>query len=67
MSRKTASVDEFAKWVRSITPKVDVLINNAGGAMGLDKVAEAKDSDWEFMMQTNVLGVLRMIAPCCLR
>jgi len=57
---QTASVDEFAKWVRSITPKVDVLINNAGGAMGLDKVAEAKDSDWEFMMQTNVLGVLRM-------
>src|SRR3954463_12172575 len=57
---QTSSVEEFAKWVRGLTPKVDVLINNAGGAMGLDKVAEAKDSDWEFMMQTNVLGVLRM-------
>jgi len=57
---QTSSVEEFARWVRSQTNKVDVLINNAGGAMGLDKVAEAKDADWEFMMQTNVLGVLRM-------
>src|SRR4051794_9301094 len=57
---QTASVDEFAKWIRSQTQKVDVLINNAGGAMGLDKVADGKDADWEFMMQTNVLGVLRM-------
>jgi len=57
---QTGSVEDFAKWVRTHTDKVDVLINNAGGAMGLDKVAEAKDADWEFMMQTNVLGVLRM-------
>src|SRR6185436_11895099 len=57
---KTSAVEDFGKWVRSKTDKVDVLINNAGGAMGLDKVADAKDSDWEFMMQTNVLGVLRM-------
>jgi 3-hydroxy acid dehydrogenase/malonic semialdehyde reductase len=57
---QTSSVDEFARWVRAQSPKVDVLINNAGGAMGLDKVADGKDADWEFMMQTNVLGVLRM-------
>ena len=57
---QTSSVNDFAKWVQSLAPKVDVLINNAGGAMGLDKVAEGKDADWEFMMQTNVLGVLRM-------
>ena len=37
-----------------------VLINNAGGALGLEPVAEGKDEDWETMMQTNVLGVLRM-------
>src|SRR6267378_6507208 len=57
---QTSNVEDFAKWVRTHTERVDVLINNAGGAMGLDKVAEAKDADWEFMMQTNVLGVLRM-------
>lgn len=37
-----------------------VLINNAGGAHGVDTVAEGKDADWETMLQTNVLGVLRM-------
>jgi len=56
----TQSVEEFTKWTRTFTDRVDVLINNAGGAKGLDKVAEAKDEDWEFMMETNVLGVLRV-------
>jgi 3-hydroxy acid dehydrogenase / malonic semialdehyde reductase len=56
----TASVNAFADFARKHTDKIDVLINNAGGAKGLDKVADAKDEDWEFMMQTNVLGVLRM-------
>lgn len=60
----TASTDEFAKWARSLTEKVDVLINNAGGAKGLETVAQGKDDDWEFMMQTNVLGVLRMTRAC---
>jgi 3-hydroxy acid dehydrogenase/malonic semialdehyde reductase len=41
-------------------PGIDVLINNAGGAQGLDTVAEGRDADWETMMQTNVLGLLRM-------
>ncbi|MCI0745530.1 MAG: SDR family NAD(P)-dependent oxidoreductase [Verrucomicrobia subdivision 3 bacterium] len=60
----TDSVEAFAKWSRTHTDKIDVLVNNAGGAMGLDKVADAKDEDWEFMMQTNVLGVLRMTRAC---
>lgn len=37
-----------------------VLINNAGGAHGVETVAEGKDSDWEAMIQSNVLGVLRV-------
>ena len=57
---QTGSVDNFAKWVRGFTDKVDVLINNAGGAHGLEPVAEGRDADWEAMMQINVLGVLRM-------
>src|ERR1041384_6307065 len=36
----TTSVNAFAEWVRTLTNKVDVLINNAGGAKGLDKVAD---------------------------
>jgi len=56
----TPSVNAFADFARKHTDKLDVLINNAGGAKGLDKVADGKDEDWEFMMQTNVLGVLRV-------
>lgn len=56
----TASVNEFAKWVAEQTPKIDFLVNNAGGAHGMDTVETGKDEDWETMMQINVLSVLRM-------
>ena len=56
----TKSVDAFIQWSRGFTPKLDVLINNAGGAHGIDTVAEGKDEDWEAMLQVNVLGVARM-------
>ncbi len=56
----TESVEAFMAWARGLTGQLDVLVNNAGGAKGADKLADAKDEDWEFMMQTNVLGVLRM-------
>jgi NADP-dependent 3-hydroxy acid dehydrogenase YdfG len=57
---QTASADAFLAWARSKTDRLDVLLNNAGGAHGLDTVAQGKDQDWEAMMQTNVLGVLRV-------
>lgn len=37
---------------------VDVLINNAGLALGLSPAWEAKMSDWDTMVATNVSGVL---------
>jgi NADP-dependent 3-hydroxy acid dehydrogenase YdfG len=67
---KTASVEAFIAWAKSKilepgrqTPDpagLHVLINNAGGAHGLDTIVEGKDADWEAMIQSNVLGVLRM-------
>ena len=57
---QTPSVEGFVKWSSEFTPLIDVHINNAGGAQGMETVAEGKDEDWETMMQTNVLGVLRM-------
>jgi 3-hydroxy acid dehydrogenase / malonic semialdehyde reductase len=57
----TPSVNSFAQFAKTHTTRVDVLINNAGGAHGLEPVAEGKDEDWETMMQVNVLGVLRMV------
>ncbi|TDV46949.1 SDR family NAD(P)-dependent oxidoreductase [Actinophytocola oryzae] len=37
-----------------------VLVNNAGGAMGLAKVADADEDHWRWMWETNVLGTLRL-------
>jgi len=41
-------------------PRVDVLVNNAGGAKGLDPVADANLEHWRWMWETNVLGTLRV-------
>lgn len=40
--------------------RLDLLVNNAGGAKGLDAVAEANIEDWKWMYDTNVLGTLRV-------
>ncbi|ABG93891.1 MULTISPECIES: SDR family NAD(P)-dependent oxidoreductase [Rhodococcus] len=50
------SVDAFS----AVLPRVDVLVNNAGGAKGLATVAEADLDDWRWMWETNVLGTLRI-------
>ena len=41
-------------------PEVSVLVNNAGGALGLEPVAEADEENWRQMYETNVLGVMRV-------
>jgi NADP-dependent 3-hydroxy acid dehydrogenase YdfG len=40
--------------------RVDVLVNNAGGARGLEPVAEADLDNWRWMWEANVLGTLRV-------
>ena len=40
--------------------RVDVLVNNAGGARGLELVADANFEHWRWMWETNVLGTLRV-------
>ena len=64
---RTDSVENFIAWAKGKIGKrnaecgnLHVLINNAGGAHGLDTVAAGKDADWETMFQTNVLGLLRV-------
>jgi NADP-dependent 3-hydroxy acid dehydrogenase YdfG len=56
----TPSVETFMKFARKYTHRLDVLINNAGGAHGLDHVTQARDEDWEAMFQSNVFGLLRV-------
>jgi NADP-dependent 3-hydroxy acid dehydrogenase YdfG len=46
--------------------RINVLINNAGLALGLEPAQEAKMSDWETMVDTNIKGLLyctRAILP----
>ena len=39
---------------------MDVLINNAGLALGLEKEYEGDPTDWEIMIDTNIKGLLTM-------
>jgi NADP-dependent 3-hydroxy acid dehydrogenase YdfG len=49
-----AAVDAFAARL----DRVDVLVNNAGGALGAESVEAGDPADWLAMYQVNVLGVL---------
>ncbi|MET0758523.1 MAG: SDR family oxidoreductase [Mycobacterium sp.] len=40
--------------------RVHVLVNNAGGARGLEPVADADLDHWRWMWEANVLGTLRV-------
>lgn len=51
-----ASVERFV----GTLDRVDVLVNNAGGAKGLAPIAEADLDDWRWMWETNVIGTLRL-------
>jgi NADP-dependent 3-hydroxy acid dehydrogenase YdfG len=50
------SVAELAAAV----PDAAVLVNNAGGALGLEPIAEADEEKWRTMYESNVLGVMRV-------
>ena len=40
---------------------VDAILNISGGARGTDTVADAKDEDWQWMYDVNVMGTLRVV------
>lgn len=55
-----ASVEAFAQEA----PVLHVLVNNAGGALGLEPVAESVDEHWRTMWETNVFGLMAMTRAC---
>jgi len=55
-----SAVAELAAAVRAIDAPVTVLVNNAGGALGLDPIEAGKISDWQWMLDVNVLGTVRV-------
>ncbi len=43
-----------------VGPSLDVLVNNAGGALGADPVAQSSVADWKSMYDVNVIGTLQV-------
>ena len=54
-----AEVEALLAHVRG-TGGLDAVVNNAGGAFGLDRVEDADLDDWRAMYEVNVLGTLRV-------
>ncbi len=53
-----AAVEAAFKNLPEQWKKIDILINNAGLALGRDSFEDASMDDWETMLNTNVLGLL---------
>jgi 3-hydroxy acid dehydrogenase/malonic semialdehyde reductase len=56
----TAAVDAFPDSLPEEWRQIDVLVNNAGLALGLGPAWEAKLEDWDRMIATNVTGLVHM-------
>jgi NADP-dependent 3-hydroxy acid dehydrogenase YdfG len=54
------SVAALAAAVAELGAPVALLVNNAGGARGLDPVETGSVDDWQWMYDVNVLGTLRV-------
>lgn len=51
---------DVARLADAVGPQLHALVNNAGGAFGVDSVAEAKLDDWSWMYEINVLATVRV-------
>ena len=54
------STADVAALADLVGPTLDVLVNNAGGAVGAEPVAEADPDDWRAMYEVNVIGLLNV-------
>ena len=56
--RKHSEVLKAINEIPDNLKKVNVLVNNAGLAAGLDRIQEGNPDDWEQMIDTNIKGLL---------
>ncbi|MGN6129121.1 MAG: SDR family NAD(P)-dependent oxidoreductase [Nocardioidaceae bacterium] len=54
------AADEVAALAERVGDRLDVLVNNAGGAFGADPVAAADPEDWRAMYDVNVVGLMQV-------
>ena len=52
--------DDVAMLAEAVGDRLDLLVNNAGGAVGLEPLENADFDAWTTMYQTNVLGAARV-------
>lgn len=58
-----SKTDSIEPWLASLPQEfseIDVLVNNAGKALGLDPIGTIEKADVETMFQTNVLGLIQL-------
>jgi NADP-dependent 3-hydroxy acid dehydrogenase YdfG len=55
-----SSADDVARLRAEVGERLDVLVNNAGGALGLAPAAETSVEDWRGMYESNVIGTLQV-------
>ncbi|YAL83790.1 SDR family oxidoreductase [Dermacoccaceae bacterium W4C1] len=55
------SPEDVAALAREVGPRLEVLLANAGGALGTDPVVDADLDEWRSMYETNVIGVTRCV------
>jgi NADP-dependent 3-hydroxy acid dehydrogenase YdfG len=53
-------LSSVVNFVAQLPEQVHVLVNNAGGALGLESIVELDEDHWLAMYQTNVLGLARV-------
>jgi 3-hydroxy acid dehydrogenase / malonic semialdehyde reductase len=68
--RDSQSIERALQSHKEALEGLEVIVNNAGLAKGVEKVQDAKVEDWQTMMDTNVMGLLyitRALLPYILK
>jgi NADP-dependent 3-hydroxy acid dehydrogenase YdfG len=60
VSLDVTSAESVAALAAEVGGSLNVLVNNAGGAFGMETVAEADPADWRAMFEVNVIGALQV-------
>jgi NADP-dependent 3-hydroxy acid dehydrogenase YdfG len=52
--------EQVAALAEAVGPRLDVLVNNAGAALGASPVAQADADEWRAMYEVNVIGLMQV-------